>query len=113
MVQWGDSLVLKVAGKIFAVAALEPRTHVLSVKCDPEKFAEMVERPGIVPAPYLARAHWIAFEHEDAASLAELKELIRESYELVWAKLPKKTREELAASLPTRISRKTGGKTPA
>ncbi len=98
VVQW-DSLVFKVAGKIFAIAALEPASkYVLSIKCDPDKFPEMVERPGIAPAPYLARAQWIAFENEDAISHAELKELIRESYELVWAKLPKKTKEELTAT---------------
>jgi predicted DNA-binding protein (MmcQ/YjbR family) len=95
-VQWGDNLVFKVAGKIFAIAALEPADVWLSSKCDPEDFAAMVERPGIIPAPYLARAHWIALETEDALSVTELKELLRKAYDLVFAKLPKKTRAELA-----------------
>ena len=95
-VQWGDNLVFKVAGKIFAIAALEPAAVWLSFKCDPEEFAAMVERPGIIPAPYLARAHWIALETEDALSVTELKELLRIAYDLVFAKLPKKTRAELA-----------------
>jgi predicted DNA-binding protein (MmcQ/YjbR family) len=95
-VQWGDNLVFKVAGKIFAIAALEPADVWLSFKCDPEDFAAMVERPGIIPAPYLARAHWIALETEDALSVTELKELLRKAYDLVFAKLPKKTRAELA-----------------
>ena len=51
--------------------------------------------PGIVPAPYLARNHWVALETEDALSAAEIERLIRRSYELVLAKLPKKIRAGL------------------
>ena len=97
--QW-EALVFKVAGKIFAIAALEPERHVLSIKCAEEKFAEMVECPGVVPAPYLARAKWIAFESEDAIPHQELRGLIRESYDLVFAKLPRRVREELAKPAP-------------
>jgi len=95
-VQWGDNLVFKVAGKIFAIASLEPGDVWLSFKCDPEGFAAMVERPGIIPAPYLARAHWVALEAEDALSVTELKQGLRNSYDLVFFKLPRKTREALA-----------------
>jgi len=94
-VQW-ESLVFKVAGKIFAIAALEPEKNVLSIKCAEEKFAEMVECPGVVPAPYLARAKWIAFESEDAIPHQELRAMVRESYDLVVAKLPRKAKLELA-----------------
>ena len=94
-VQWGDNLVFKVGGKIFAVASLEPADIWLSFKCDPEDFATLAERPGIIPAPYLARAHWVALETEDALSATELKQRLRNSYDLVSAKLPKKTREGL------------------
>jgi predicted DNA-binding protein (MmcQ/YjbR family) len=89
--QW-ESLVFKVGGKIFAIAALEPVRHLLSIKCAAEKFAEMIELPGVVPAPYLARAKWIAFECDDAIAHPQLRSLVRESYELVFAKLPRKTR---------------------
>jgi predicted DNA-binding protein (MmcQ/YjbR family) len=61
----------------------------------PEDFAELTERPGIIPAPYLARAKWIALESRDALSPAELAPLLRSSYDLVVAKLPRKTRESL------------------
>jgi predicted DNA-binding protein (MmcQ/YjbR family) len=97
--QW-EALVFKVAGKIFAVAALEPERHVLSIKCAEEKFAEMVECPGVVPAPYLARAKWIALESEDALPHQQLRALIRESYDLVIAKMPRKSREALATPVP-------------
>ncbi len=94
--QW-ESLVFKVEGKIFAIAALEPEKHLLSIKCAPEKFDEMLEYPGIVPAPYLARAKWIAFESEDALPHKQLRAMIRESYDLVFAKLPRKLREKANA----------------
>jgi predicted DNA-binding protein (MmcQ/YjbR family) len=104
-IQWGEHLVFKIAGKVFAIAALEPSKYLLTIKCAPEKFAEAVERPGIAPAPYLARAKWIALENEDGVSYAELKAMIRESYDLVCAKLPKKTRGELARAAVSRAAR--------
>ncbi|HLI82884.1 MAG TPA: MmcQ/YjbR family DNA-binding protein [Bryobacteraceae bacterium] len=94
-VQWGNNLVFKVGGKIYAVAALEPGDVCLSLKCTPEEFAELTQQPGIIPAPYLARAHWIALEHEDALPAAEIRRLLKQSYELVLARLPKKARAAL------------------
>ena len=91
-VQWGNDLVFKIAGKMYAVAALEPGDHWLSFKCTPEDFAALTERPGVVPAPYMARAQWVALETEDALSPAEIKRHIRQSYDLVVARLPGKTR---------------------
>ncbi len=98
-VQWGDNLVFKVAGKIIAIAALEPAETWLSFKCSPEDFADLVERPGIIPATYLARANWVALETEDAIPSAELKQLLRKSYDLVVAGLPRKTRATLDGTI--------------
>jgi len=94
-IQWGYDLVVKVGGKMFAVAPLEHATVCLSYKCSDESFAELTERPQIIPAPYLARAKWVALESPDAITPGELSELLRASYELVFAKLPKRTQEEL------------------
>jgi len=95
-IQWGDDLVFKVAGKIHAITVLKPAKVWLCFKVSPENFAELTERPGIVPAPYLARAKWVALETADALSPVELVALLRESYDMVVAKLPKKTRDALA-----------------
>ena len=95
-VQWGNDLVFKIGGKMFAVLVLEPAKVCLSFKCSTEEFAEFVERPGIIPAPYSARYHWIALENEDALPVTELKGLLRRSYDLVFEKLPKKTRAALS-----------------
>ncbi|MHB8609650.1 MAG: MmcQ/YjbR family DNA-binding protein [Candidatus Acidiferrales bacterium] len=100
-IQWGDNLVFKVAGKIHAVAVLEPARVWLSFKVSPEKFAELVERPGVIPAPYLARAKWVALETKDALPSEELATLLRESYDMVVAKLPRKTRETLLSEKPS------------
>jgi predicted DNA-binding protein (MmcQ/YjbR family) len=96
-IQWGEVLVFKVAGKIHALTVLQPAKTWLTFKVSPENFAELTERPGIIPAPYLARAKWVALETKDALSSDELTLLLRESYEMVVAKLPKRTRETLAS----------------
>jgi predicted DNA-binding protein (MmcQ/YjbR family) len=94
-VTWGADLTFRISGKIFAVAVLEPAKVWLSFKCSPENFAEFTERAGVIPAPYMARAQWVALETKDALTKEELAVLLRESYDLVFAKLPSKTRETL------------------
>ena len=95
-VQWGNDLVFKIAGKMFAVTVLEGASkYCLSFKCTPEKFAELVEQDGIDPAPYVARYHWVALEQFNALSEKELKSLLRNAYDLVFEKLPKKVRAKL------------------
>jgi len=112
-IQWGNDLLFKVGGKMFAVTPLEPAPVCLSFKASPETFAELTERPNIIPAPYLARAQWVALETRDALPAQELARLLRESYEMVFAKLPRKIRDALSgAKPPVRQSRskKTGEK---
>ena len=101
-VLWGDDLVFKIGGKMYAAAVMAPRKIAMSFKCTPEEFAELVERPGIIPAPYSARMHWVALEREDALPRAEIKRLIRESYDLVIARLPKKKQAELMKPVKAR-----------
>jgi predicted DNA-binding protein (MmcQ/YjbR family) len=96
-IQWGCDLVFKVGGKMFAVTPLEPAPVCLSFKASPENFAELTERLNIIPAPYLARAQWVALQTRDAVGREELARLLRESYEMIAAKLPKKVRENLVA----------------
>ncbi len=99
-IQWEDDLLFKVGGKMFAITPLEPARLWLSLKADAEEFAELVERPGIIPAPYLARAKWIAIETADTLPGVEVAALLRKSYELVVAKLSKAARESLPAKTP-------------
>jgi len=89
-VLWGNDLVFKVGGKMYAVTPVDPAPLCLSFKVTEEEFAELCEREGVIPAPYSARYHWVALEREDAIPAGELKRLLKQSYELVRAKLPKK-----------------------
>ena len=63
----------------------------LSLKCTPEKFAELTEQEGISPAPYVGRYKWVLLERLSALPASELKELIRESYTMVASKTKVKT----------------------
>lgn len=98
-VQWEYDLLFKVGGKMFLVTNLEPAEITgISFKCTPESFAELIERPGIEPNKYLARAHWISVRELTALKRKELESLIRESYQLVFDKLTKKLQREIASA---------------
>jgi predicted DNA-binding protein (MmcQ/YjbR family) len=88
-VQWGDDLCFKVRGKIFAITGLAAFPHKVCCKCTPETFAELTERPDIRPAPYVGRYKWVLLDGLNAVRGDELRELIRQSYEMVAAKAPK------------------------
>ena len=94
-VKWGHNLCFSVGGKMFAAMDLNP-PHALGFKCTPDAFAELVERPGIIPAPYLARARWVLVEKPGKLRANELGAFVRGSYELVRAKLTKTLQRELA-----------------
>lgn len=99
-VKWDDNLVFTVDNKMFAVTGLEPGEVWLAFKCSPEDYAELVERAGVRPAPYLARADWVALETPNALPRAEIETRLREAYRLVFAKLPKKRQQALRAGQP-------------
>ena len=114
-IQWEDHLLFKIGGKMFAITSLGPEGVRLSLKATPEKFAELTEIPGVIPAPYMARNFWVALERWDALRRTEIEELVRESYALVMAKLPKKKQGELAAApaAKTSATKKMPSKKPA
>ena len=98
-IQWGNDLLFRISGKIFAGISLDP-PHSLSFKCTPEKFDELIELDGIIPAPYTARNKWVMLERLDALNDSEIKRLIKNSYEMIYSKLTKKTQAELGATKP-------------
>ena len=101
-IQWGVDAVFKVGGKMFAVACTDhteyPDAPVCSFKCDAEGFADLVERDGVVPAPYLARAQWVALQRWDALTDREIEAAVATAYERIRAKLPRKTQASLPPS---------------
>jgi predicted DNA-binding protein (MmcQ/YjbR family) len=105
-VQWGADLCFKVDGKLFAVAPLEVAPVLLSFKCSPESFAELCERPNIIPAPYMARAQWVALQSFSAIPDDELRQLLADSYRLVFERLPKRRQGELRSGASSKSAPK-------
>ena len=94
-VKWAKDLCFSVGGKMFCATGMDRAEGQVSFKCTPEKFAELVEREGIIPAPYVARYHWIAVEKPGALDGDEYEELISKSYLLVYENLPAAERKKL------------------
>jgi predicted DNA-binding protein (MmcQ/YjbR family) len=100
--QWGNNLVFwvgnkAIGGKMFALLNLDADSNgVLSFAAGPEGSAELLEIDGIFPAPYLARAHWVAMERWNALRKTDLEARLRAARDIVEAKLPKRTRDVLA-----------------
>ena len=100
--QWGANLVFwvgdkAIGGKMFAVVDLDGKGGpVISYAAGPERYAELLENEGVVPAPYLARAHWVAVERWGVFRASEWQSELEAAHALVYAKLPKRTRDVLA-----------------
>lgn len=99
-VRWEHNLLFCVGEKMYCVANLEPGVgpSLVTFKCTPEKFHELVEIEGIIPAPYMARNYWVSITDLKCLRQAELKEHIQASYHLVFGKLPKRTQDRLAGA---------------
>lgn len=95
-IKWGADLCFCVGEKMFCVTGADSVQSGLSLKCTPEKFDELTEREGIDPAPYVGRYKWVRIDDLNAVAPAELKDLIGESYQLVFDKLPAKARKAIA-----------------
>jgi predicted DNA-binding protein (MmcQ/YjbR family) len=103
---WGHVLCFwvgdrEVGGKMFAVAPLDGNWDgrpgpVLSFHCGAERFDEMLEREGMIGAPHLARAYWVAMERWDVLRPREVEEELRLARDLIYEKLPKRTKAVLA-----------------
>ena len=93
-VKWGHDLCFLIGGKIFCVTGFSSVLKV-SLKVREEEFEQLSVKNGIIPAPYLARHKWIFIQEEKCFSKKEWEQYIRQSYELVKEKLPKKVREQL------------------
>lgn len=95
-IKWGADLVYSVGDKMFAVTGCADASGAVSCKVEQERFLELTDQPGIVPAPYLARVHWVLLQQPDQFGEDFVRERLLRSYELVRAKLPKKLQKQLA-----------------
>ena len=96
-VNWGHHLVFwvgdkHVGGKMFALIHLDGEgTGVVWFHCGAERFLELLEMEGIIPAPYMARAHWVTVERWEVLRSRELQDELRKAHALIYSKLPKRT----------------------
>ena len=95
-IQWGNDRVFKVGGKMFAVIGAERGADAMSFKASDESFRLLTELPGLVPAPYLARAQWVKIAPLASLPDADLAAYLRRAHEIVAAGLTKKARDALA-----------------
>jgi len=92
-----DTLVHKVAGKIFALTGLDEEECSVNLKCDPDKAIELREEypDQIFPGYHMNKRHWNTVFFERGLPDKFLISLINHSYNLVVAALPAKMREQL------------------
>jgi predicted DNA-binding protein (MmcQ/YjbR family) len=101
-VNWGHHLVYwvgdrAIGGKMFAMTDLDGTgSGVLWFHCGAERFHELLERDGMIPSPYLARAFWVTMERWDALRAREIEDDLRQAHALIFDKLPKRTQTLLA-----------------
>jgi predicted DNA-binding protein (MmcQ/YjbR family) len=89
------TLVIKVAGKMFALAGIEQFAS-MNLKCDPELAIDLRERyPGVKPGWHMSKKHWNTVSAEGDIPDRLLEEWITHSYDLVVSKLPKRVQAEL------------------
>ncbi|RFB75547.1 MmcQ/YjbR family DNA-binding protein [Methylovirgula sp. 4M-Z18] len=96
VVQWGGMHVWKVGGKMFSVADGTVKGHVAPwFKASDRLRPMLLERDGVVPAPYLARAGWVALTEPKAMKDQDLAAYLKDAHRTIAAKLPKKQRAAL------------------
>ena len=90
-----EVLVFKVAGKMFLLASLNDQPLWMNLKCDPEKAIDLRERyDSIQPGYHMSKIHWNTVVINGELKAEFIRELIDHSYDLVVAKLTKKTKNE-------------------
>jgi predicted DNA-binding protein (MmcQ/YjbR family) len=93
-IKWENDLCFLVGGKMFCVTGLDgPFSASFKVKDD--EFDEISSREGFMPAPYLARAKWVYVNADAKMKKKEWEMFVRQSYDLIKSRLPKKIQKEL------------------
>ena len=90
-------LVFKVAGKIFALAALDEIPATVNLKCDPDLALALRDQyEQVQPGYHMNKKHWNTVEIDSGVPEAELRKMIDDSYDLVMRALPKAQRDQFA-----------------
>lgn len=97
-IKWGHDLAFSIGGKMFCVVGLDQSPTSASFKVTDEEFEEMCDREGFKPAPYVAKYKWVWLDDINRMNKTEWKHFLKQSYDLVKAKLPAKTKKQLGIS---------------
>ncbi|QBE63688.1 MmcQ/YjbR family DNA-binding protein [Pseudoduganella lutea] len=95
-IKWTSCLVYSVGGKMFAITDSDPKASRFSIKVDDDAFLGLTDRPGIIPAPYLARMKWVRIDDPKAVSDEEAATLLKRAHEIIFGKLTKKLQKQIA-----------------
>lgn len=98
VVQWNNSHVWKVGGKVFAIGGLGPDDAPAFIfKTSDQNYHYLSEHPGYKPAPYFASRgmKWIQHFASSAQTDEELMYDLTESHRIVSLGLTKKLQKEL------------------
>jgi predicted DNA-binding protein (MmcQ/YjbR family) len=88
--------VFKVAGKMFALSALDRTPLQVSVKCEPELAVGLRDSyPAIRPGYHLNKRHWNTITLDGSLPDQLVRELVEDSYDLIVSALPNRVREQL------------------
>ena len=98
-IKWDTNRVFSIeTGRMFCVFGIDNDRYTgMSFKVDEHRFLEFTDRPQFMPAPYMARAHWVYLKDKKGVSNKELRDLIRQSYDLYFARLSKKRQRQFLA----------------
>ena len=92
-IKW-ENLVFSVGERMFCMIPMEQPFR-CSFKVSDEEFEEVSMTDGFMAAPYLARAKWVLVTNPSKLNKKDWERFIKQSYELVKAKLTKKQRQNL------------------
>lgn len=93
--KWEDHLCFMVAEKMFGITSVNPEEEGVSLKVTPEDFDELIARPHIFPQAYMAHNKWVRIEKYKALKEKEWQYYLRQSYDIIRSKLPKKIQRQL------------------
>ncbi|RYY10268.1 MAG: hypothetical protein EOO04_37135, partial [Chitinophagaceae bacterium] len=95
-IKWENHLCFNVGEKMFLVTNPDSVPHTATFKVSDEDFEEVSQRKGFKPAAYLARYKWVHVEDISKVSKKDWERFVRDSYQMVFDKLPAKLRKSIS-----------------
>ena len=102
-IKWEDHLCFCVGKKIYLITSPDQVPHRASFRVSENDFEQILGMSGVVPAPYLARYHWVQVDDINRLSRPQWEKYIYNSYDLVYRKLPAKMQQEIGFMRKTHI----------